>query len=597
VLALVAGALPAAAVAAPGTLDPSFGTGGEVTTDFGGSDSAEAVAIQSDGKIVAVGGTFSFPSGDFALARYNADGSLDPSFGSGGKVTTDFGGFDAASAAVIQPDGRIVAAGRSGSGDFALARYNTDGSLDTTFGNGGKLTTDFGGFDAAFGVALQADGKIVAAGQGGPGGGFALARYNTDGSLDPSFGSGGEVTTHFTSGFEVVIAVAIQLDGKIVVTGQTFAGGFQQFALARYNTDGSLDTSFASGGIVATNFGFDSAFGGALAIQPDGKIVAAGRAGTDFLLARYNGDGSLDATFGSGGIVTTDFGGTVFDAAFGVALQSNGKIVAAGGTFNGFVGPSADFALARYNPDGSLDASFGSGGQVTTDFGGFDVARSVALQADGKIVAAGGTFNGFVGPSADFALARYNPDGSLDASFGSGGKVTTDFGGFDVARSVALQADGKIVAAGTGGAGSDFALARYLGDAVGADLLITKSGAPNPVVSGNQLTYTLTVTDNGPQDATGVTVTDPLPASLHFNSVASTQGTCVRSTTTNPQPKGGTITCSLRNLANGASATITIVVTTTTPGTLTNTATVSGNETDPKPSNNSATATTTVIGT
>jgi uncharacterized delta-60 repeat protein/uncharacterized repeat protein (TIGR01451 family) len=538
VLALVAGALPAAAVAAPGTLDPSFGTGGEVTTDFGGSDSAEAVAIQSDGKIVAVGGTFSFPSGDFALARYNADGSLDPSFGSGGKVTTDFGGFDAASAAVIQPDGRIVAAGRSGSGDFALARYNTDGSLDTTFGNGGKLTTDFGGFDAAFGVALQADGKIVAAGQGGPGGGFALARYNTDGSLDPSFGSGGEVTTHFTSGFEVVIAVAIQLDGKIVVTGQTFAGGFQQFALARYNTDGSLDTSFASGGIVATNFGFDSAFGGALAIQPDGKIVAAGRAGTDFLLARYNGDGSLDATFGSGGIVTTDFGGTVFDAAFGVALQSNGKIVAAGGTFNGFVGPSADFALARYNPDGSLDASFGSGG-----------------------------------------------------------KVTTDFGGFDVARSVALQADGKIVAAGTGGAGSDFALARYLGDAVGADLLITKSGAPNPVVSGNQLTYTLTVTDNGPQDATGVTVTDPLPASLHFNSVASTQGTCVRSTTTNPQPKGGTITCSLRNLANGASATITIVVTTTTPGTLTNTATVSGNETDPKPSNNSATATTTVIGT
>jgi uncharacterized delta-60 repeat protein/uncharacterized repeat protein (TIGR01451 family) len=535
VVALVAAALPGAAVAAPGALDPSFGSGGEVTTDFGGSDGAQAVAIQSDGKIVAVGGTFSFPSGDFALARYNADGSLDPSFGSGGKMTTDFGGFDAASAAVIQPDGRIVAAGRSGSGDFALARYNADGSLDPTFGSGGKVTTDFGGFDAAFGVALQADGKIVAAGQGGPGGGFALARYNTDGSLDPSFGSGGEVTTHFTSGVEVVIAVAIQLDGKIVVTGQTFAGGFQRFALARYNTDGSLDASFGSGGIVATNFGFDSAFGGALAIQSDGKIVAAGRAGTDFLLARYNGDGSPDATFGSGGIVTTDFGGTFFDAAFGVALQSNGKIVAAGGTF-----------------------SF---------------------------------------PSADFALARYNPDGSLDASFGSGGKLTTDLGGFDVANGVALEADGKILAAGTGGSGSDFALARYLGDAVGADLSITKSGAPNPVVSGNQLTYTLTVTDNGPQDATGVTVTEPLPNSLHFNSVASTQGTCVRSTTTNPQPKGGTITCSLGNLANGASASITIVVTTTTPRTLTNTATVSGNETDPKPSNNGATATTTVIGT
>jgi uncharacterized delta-60 repeat protein len=407
-LALIAGALPGAAVAAPGALDLTFGSGGVVTTDFGGSDSAEAVAIQSDGKIVAVGGTFSFPSGDFALARYNADGSLDASFGPGGKVTTDFGGFDAASAAVIQPDGRIVAAGRSGSGDFALARYNADGSLDPTFGSGGKVTTDFGGFDAAFGVALQADGKIVAAGQGGPGGGFAFARYNTDGSLDPSFGSGGEVTTHFTSGVEVVIAVAIQLDGKIVVTGQTFAGGFQQFALARYNADGSLDASFGSGGIVATNFGFDSAFGGALAIQSNGKIVAAGRAGTDFLLARYNGDGNLDATFGSGGIVTTDFGGAFFDAAFGVALQSNGKIVAAGGTFNGFVGPSADFALARYNPDGSLDASFGSGGKLTTDFGGFDVARSVALQSDGKIVAAGTG-----GSGSDFALARYLGDTSV----------------------------------------------------------------------------------------------------------------------------------------------------------------------------------------
>jgi uncharacterized delta-60 repeat protein len=406
-LALVAAALPGAAVAAPGALDPSFGAGGEVTTDFGRSDSAQAVAIQSDGKIVAAGGSFSFPSGDFALVRYIADGSLDPSFDSDGKVTTDFGGFDTASAVVVQSDGRIVAAGRSfssSSGDFALARYNADGSLDTTFGNGGKVTTDLGGFDAAFGVALQADGKIVAAGQGGAGGGFALARYNADGSLDPSFGSGGEVTTHFTGGVEVAIAVAIQLDGKIVVTGQTFSGGFQQFALARYNADGSLDTTFGSGGILMTDFGLGSGFGGALVIQPDGKVVAAGRAGTDFVLARYNGDGSPDASFGSGGMVTTDFGGAAFDAAFGVALQPNGKIVAAGGTFSF---PSADFALARYKADGSLDPSFGTGGKVTTDFGAFDVASAVALQADGKIIAAGQG-----GAGSDFALARYLGDTS-----------------------------------------------------------------------------------------------------------------------------------------------------------------------------------------
>jgi uncharacterized delta-60 repeat protein len=233
--AFLAGAIPGAAVAAPGALDPTFGTGGEVTTDFGGSDSAEAVGIQSDGKIVTAGSTFSGGLQHFVLARYNADGNLDSSFGSGGKVTTDFGGFDAASALVIQPDGRIVAAGR-GSGDFALARYNADGSLDPTFGSGGKVTTDFGGSDDAFGVALQADGKIVAAGQGGSD--FGLARYNADGSLDPTFGSGSRVTTDL-GGFEDAIAVALQNDGKIVITGQKFSGGFQQFALARYTTRAS----------------------------------------------------------------------------------------------------------------------------------------------------------------------------------------------------------------------------------------------------------------------------------------------------------------------------------------------------------------------
>ncbi len=403
-LALVAAALPGAAVAAAGALDPTFGIGGEVTTDFGGSDSAQAVAIQSDGKILAAGLS---GAGDFALARYNADGSLDPSFGSGGKLTTDFGGFDAASALAIQPDGRIIAAGRDGSGEFAVARYNADGSLDSTFGSGGKLTTDFGGFDVALGVALQADGKIVAVGGGGSGSDFALARYNADGSLDASFGSGGMVTTDF-GGFEAATAVAIQGDGKIVVTGSTFSGGFQQFVLARYNGDGGPDTSFG-GGKVVTDFGLGSGFGGALAIQTDGKIVAAGRAGTDFVVARYNGDGSPDASFGSGGIVSTDFGGALFDAAFGVALQSNGKIVAAGSTFNGFSPPAADFAFARYNPDGSLDPSFGSG-KVTTDLGGFDVAAGIALQADGKIIAAGQG-----GSGSDFALARYLGDTSAIA--------------------------------------------------------------------------------------------------------------------------------------------------------------------------------------
>jgi uncharacterized repeat protein (TIGR01451 family) len=180
-----------------------------------------------------------------------------------------------------------------------------------------------------------------------------------------------------------------------------------------------------------------------------------------------------------------------------------------------------------------------------------------------------------------------------------GGRAT-DFGG-GIAAAFAgpvLQADGKIVAAGTAvvGGSFDFALARYQAIAPTADLSITKSGAPNPVVSGDRLTYTLTVANNGPQDATGVTATDPLADSVHFNSVSSTQGTCTRSMT-KPKPKNGTVTCNLGNVANGASATITIVVTTTTPGTPTNTAIVSGNEMDPNPLNNSATATTTATGT
>jgi uncharacterized delta-60 repeat protein len=399
-LPLVAAALPGAAVAAPGALDPSFGTGGLVTTEFGGSDSASAVAVEPDGRIVAAG---TDGAGDFALARYNANGSLDTSFGSGGKVTTDFGGSDAASAVAIQPDGRIVAAGRSGAGNVALARYATDGSLDPTFGVGGKVTTDLSGFDAAFGVALLPDGKIIAVGQGGPGVDFAVVRYDAGGSLDTTFGTGG-VTTTDLGGFEAATAVAVQGDGKIVATGSTFSAGFQQFALVRYDANGNLDTGFGSGGKVTTDFGLGSGFGGALAIQPDGKIVAAGRAGTDFVVARYTSDGSPDAGFGSGGMTTTDFGGAIFDAAFGVALQPNGKIVAAGSLFNAF-GSDADFALARYNGDGSLDTGFGSGGKVTTSFGGFDVAFGTALQADGKIVVAGQG-----GPGSDFALARYLGD-------------------------------------------------------------------------------------------------------------------------------------------------------------------------------------------
>jgi uncharacterized delta-60 repeat protein len=341
------------------------------------------------------------------------------------------------------------------------------GDLDPSFGIGGKVITDFGTIDDAISdkMAVQADGKPVAAGYAddGPARDFALARYTPNGALDPTFGTGGKVTTDFF-GFtdHAQAGLVVQPDGKLVAGGSAFTfttGGNYDFALARYLPDGTLDDSFGTGGKVTTDLlGFDDqAF--ALARQPDGKLVAAGEAGADFALARYNPDGTLDSSFGSGGVVTTDFAGSV-DRVEALALQPDGKLVAGG---QAFAGAGLDFALARYLPDGTLDDSFGSGGKVTTDLAGGDDAGffSVAVLAGGKLVALG---SGFTGTGQDFTLARYNPNGILDPSFGNGGKVTTDFaGGDDIGISLVVQPSGKLVAGGFMGteAGYDFALARY----------------------------------------------------------------------------------------------------------------------------------------
>ena len=396
-----------------GSLDTSFGSGGTVTTVIGSSnDFAYSTAIQSDGKIVAAGYSLNGSNSDFALARYNVDGSLDTSFGSGGKVTTAIGLYeDFAYSTAIQRDGKIVVAGYSYNGsndDFALVRYNLNGSLDTSFGSGGKVTTAIGSsHDYANSVAIQSDGKIVVAGYSfnGSNDDFALARYNVDGSLDTSFGSGGKVTTAIGSSDEIY-SVVIQSDGKIVASGNSWNGSNDDFALVRYNVDGSLDTSFGSGGKVTTAIGPANDYADSVVIQSDGKIVVAGASwngeNNDFALARYNVDGSLDTSFGIGGKVTTAIRSSDDSANF-VVIQSDGKIVAAGYSSNGGKGV---FALARYNVDGSLDTSFGTGGKVTTAIGSSeDDAYSVAIQSDGKIVAAGFSFNG---SNYDFALARYN---------------------------------------------------------------------------------------------------------------------------------------------------------------------------------------------
>ena len=418
---LAAVVLTAPAGAVPGDLDPTFGTGGKVLTDIGSGsfDEGNAVTIQQDGKIVGAGRS---DSQYFALVRHDTEGSLDAGFGEGGKVLTGFGlDNSGAQAVAIQADGKIVAAGFGqtiGGFDFALTRYNADGSFDAGFGSGGKVLTDFGNSrsDFAEAMAIQPDGKIVALGDSRVGGlqpDFALARYNADGSLDSGFGSGGKVLTDFApvlpGSNDLPRALAIQADGKIVAAGGSNAGGSFDFALARYNADGSLDAGFGAGGKVLTDLGSRSLDrGNAVAIQADGKIVAAGGGlaggSFDFALIRYNADGSLDAGFGAGGKVLTDLGSGSFDEAKAVAIQVNGKIVAVGGSDAG--GSALDFALARYLADGSLDAGFGAGGKVLTDLGSesFDEAKAVAIQVNGKIVAAG---DGDAGGSLDFALARY----------------------------------------------------------------------------------------------------------------------------------------------------------------------------------------------
>lgn len=417
------------AKAAPGDLDGSFGAGGIVITDFTLSsvhyESANALIVQSDGKLVAAGRAVVDSLTRFALARYNPDGSLDHSFGSGGLVTTGIGplGIATANALVLQSDGKIVAAGSNaydpGGGAFALARYNPDGSLDNSFGSGGIVITDIGPayvYAQAHALTIQPDGRLVAAGSARMSDGvtqFALVRYNLDGSLDSSFGSGGISTTRIAPGDDLSEAAAllVQPDGKLVAAGSVSMGpsatGYKtHFAIVRFDSDGSLDTSFDSDGIAITPVGpRNFAIATDVAIQPDGKLVTAGYAyvntGAHFAVTRYHSNGALDTSFGSGGIVTTGIGQSDYGIGQALVIEPNGNIVVAGNTLG------VQFALVRYRSNGVLDTSFGNGGGVITQIGELTatdvaVARALLLQSDGKLVVAGSA-----GLGLEFALARY----------------------------------------------------------------------------------------------------------------------------------------------------------------------------------------------
>lgn len=394
---------------------------------------------------------------------------LEPTFGSGGRVSTPVGSGQG-DAVVVQPGGGIVTAGWRNvvpgqlATDFALTRHDPSGNLDSSFGSGGIATTDFGGAgDEAHDAALMADGGIIAVGETDAPGiqkqDFAVARYRPDGTLDSSFGTGGIATTDFGGHGHVADAVAVQPDGKVVVGGYAAgASGFHSdFALARYNPDGTLDSSFGAGGKTKTDFGAlsDDAVRG-LAIQPDGRIVAAGWNGEAIELARYLANGQLDPTFGAGGIAPT---GVSTEMGRGVELTPGGEILVVGSVFT--VSANRDFELVRFGPTGKLDIGFGNGGAVTTDFGGGDdFAENLAIDSAGRIVVVGHAGSSTI---FDMGLVRYNPDGTLDTTFGANGMLVTDFHGRgDSAQDVAFDAAGRIIAGGYTANGSDteFALLR-----------------------------------------------------------------------------------------------------------------------------------------
>src|ERR1044072_5183172 len=535
-----------------------------------------------------------------------------------GSVITDIQGTDDGGyAMVLQPDGKIVVGGYavnvSGNKDFALVRYNYDGTLDSTFGTGGKVTTDFNSTsERIWGLALQSDGKIVAAGETVNLSGnndIALARYNSNGTLDTSgFGLGtGTVTTdHLANPNANNAAYAVALSGtNIIVAGYEAVSGVNNFMVAKYSSAGVLDATFGSLGVTTTGFSGGGDVARALAIQTDGKIVLAGYSKAagfdDFAVARYTTAGALDTTFVSGqGKAAIDLGNNNADQAFAVGIDGAGRIILAGSTYNG---TDKDFAFVCYTSTGALDTSgFGGGtGIKKTDFGSSpDVAQSILVRNDGSFVAAG--VSRYSDSSDDFAIASYNSSGGPDLAF-NGGRLTYKISNYDERiYAVAQGLDNKLVVAGfatqtpiSNPVKHDFAVARFnLNGTTDSstppalnqpDLYTTKVGPVNSVIAGQQFTYTISVENRGGAAATNVVVTDPIPAGVTF--VSATNGATFSS---------GTVTKTVGTMVPGASVSFQITVTAGPPRTVANTATATLTETDSTPANNAATEYTHIIG-
>lgn len=440
----------------------------------GGSGCSAGLAVQPDGRLILAGSVVMSgdqAGSDFAAMRIHADVTVDTSFDTDGRNVTNFHKRAIPARAVaIQADGKIVAVGKGGLNGtgaeyFAIFRYNTNGSFDTTFGGDGKVEGDIltESPDEATAVAVQGDGKIVVVGKAGQK--FAIARYNTDGSPDTTFDGDGQKIENENSGRG--FAVGIQPDGKILMGGRRFDSDGGASTIFRLNPDGSRDNSFDGDGRIGANFGGADEVT-SIAVASDGKIVVAGRSQTstyDFLIARYNSNGTPDTSFDTDGHRTVDFVGG-YDYAKAITIQPDGKIVIAGASSsdNNFESFQHDWAVARLNQDGSLDSSFDGDGKVRFGLSNyFDGATGVAIGPDGKIITSGTVTSALVNDpgSNDIALVRFNSSGSLDGTFGQGGKAVANITNQDLGNGLALDSSGRAVVAGVTDA--YFTVARFLG--------------------------------------------------------------------------------------------------------------------------------------
>jgi uncharacterized delta-60 repeat protein len=503
-------AFPALLHGAPGALDSGFGDGGTLALPVGGP--ANGVSCQTDGKILL--------GGSFGVVRLNQDGSFDESFGSGGQVTVgrSTNRTETVGALVVQPDGKIVV-----SIGNALARLLPSGALDAGFGESGFALGQAVPFynDSISALKLQPDGRIIAAGissvasEGGMA--FMVLRFLPDGANDPTFGIGGRAIATFGSSTAICRAVTLLPDGRIV----------------------------AGGGVMVND-----------------RVV--------FGLAQFATNGVLEAGFGEGGQRIVPFEGANFSQVNGLALQPDGKTIAAG-VVSSTNGP--DFVVVRLNPDGSVDESFGNGGRVQTDVAGGsrDIVSAVTVMPDGWIIVAGSSGTSVF--SSKFAFACYRPDGSLDESVGEVGRVMTQFAQShsDQAYEVALTGDGRVILAGRSASGDSeaCAVARYHV----ADLSVLETMTTNPVAVGDAFYYAVEIENHQSERVTGVRLVDALPSSVDFKSVYPSQGVCTNI--------GDRVVCELGALASGGKATVTIFVTMRATAHLCNKVAVGANETNP----------------